>query len=202
MNKLQHTACAILAGGKNSRMKGRNKALLKLGDTTIIETITKTLEEIFDEIIIVTNTPNEFVLEKDKYILTADIIKNIGPLGGIHSALLTTSKESVFIVPCDMPYLNLDLIKKEIIIFKQIDCDVIVPRIDNYLEPIHSIYKKKIVTKLETYLESSNNYYIRDFLNTINVHYMDLEENLLYKKIFTNINTPEDLNAVVKKCYE
>jgi len=31
---------------------------------------------------------------------------------------------------------------------------------------------------------------------------MDLEDNLLNKKIFTNINTPEDLNTAVKKHYK
>ena len=46
----------ILAGGKNSRM-GTNKAFLKLDGILLIERIKAVLNELFPEIIIVTNDP-------------------------------------------------------------------------------------------------------------------------------------------------
>ena len=49
----------ILAGGKSSRM-GVNKSFLKLGNQTIIERIVDLMKSIFSEVIIITNTPDEY----------------------------------------------------------------------------------------------------------------------------------------------
>ena len=54
-------ACAILAGGKNSRM-GRNKAFIEIDNLPIIEKILNVLKKEFSEIILVTNSPSDFLL--------------------------------------------------------------------------------------------------------------------------------------------
>jgi len=74
----------ILSGGKSSRM-GSDKALLTVGDETIIERITDLMKSIFSDVHIVTNTPEDY-----KFLnipLYEDIFKNKGPLSGIHSGL-------------------------------------------------------------------------------------------------------------------
>lgn len=189
-------ACAILAGGKNTRIGGLNKAFIKIEETNILKKITVTLENIFDEIIIVTNTYQEYNLLKDKYIITNDKIKNIGPLGGIYSALLQTTKKAIFIVACDMPYLHNDVIQKEINTFNTLNCDAVVPRIGHYVEPLHSIYRKNITDKLYLFIKDHQNYSISNFLKIINVNYLDFEDNDFYKKVFTNINTLKDLERI------
>ena len=50
----------ILAGGINSRFDGIIKAKISIGGKTIISRIIDTIEGVFDEIIIVTNIPEEF----------------------------------------------------------------------------------------------------------------------------------------------
>ncbi len=190
--------CSILAGGKNLRMGGKNKAFLTINESTVLDMMIENLEKIFNEIIIVTNTPNEFDHLKQKCIILTDLIKNIGPLGGIYSALSCTSKESVFFFPCDMPYLNNELINKQISIFNETDCDAVVPRVGKWLEPLHSIFKINVNNKLKSFINSKQKYYIRNFFKTINVFYLDLEENYFHDKIFTNINTPEDLEKIIK----
>ena len=52
-------SAVILAGG-NSRRMGKNKALLELGSETMIERVVNSLRSIFNEIIIVTNNPEEY----------------------------------------------------------------------------------------------------------------------------------------------
>ena len=113
----KNCGCTILAGGKNSRMGGENKAFLTINGITVLDRMVNKLEGIFNEIIIVTNSPSEFEYLNRRCIITTDLIKNIGPLGGIYTALSITSKESVFFFPCDMPYLNIELIKKQISFF-------------------------------------------------------------------------------------
>lgn len=188
--------CSILAGGKNSRLSGFNKALIKIDNCSILKKNTENLKNIFEEIILVTNSPDEYYCVKNKYTIINDEIKNIGPLGGIYSALRKTQKEALFFVPCDMPFLNNDLILKVIDVYQKNDCDAIVPRIGKNIEPIHSVYRKNISLKLYKHIIEGKDYSIRSFLKKINVIYLDLEDNEINKKIFTNINTPEDLEKI------
>ncbi len=196
MQKFPKIACAILAGGKNTRMKGKNKALLEVDGIRMIDRIIKEVEDIFGEIIIVCNLPEELNVSKEKYILVKDKIENIGPLGGIYTALITTTKEAVFILPCDLPYLNTNIIKEEIEVFQNNDCDVLVPRLGNYLEPLHSIFKKGLNKELFEFYQTTDNYFITSFLDLLNVYYFDIEESRHHKRGFTNINTPQELIEV------
>lgn len=188
-------AAAILAGGKNKRMAGKNKAFIKIDGLPLIQRTIGNLKEIFQEIIIVTNSPQEFRLYEKGAFVTSDIIKNIGPLGGIYSALNITSRKGVFFVACDMPFVHNALIKQQLNKFAQIDCDALVPRISSRLEPIHAIYKKSLKTSIGRFIEKNSEIYsIREFLRTVNTYYWDLEDNPFNRKIFSNVNTPDDFN--------
>ncbi len=97
----------ILCGGKSSRMN-TDKALLKLGESTIIEIIYNKLKNIFKEVLISAND-----IEKYKF-LNAKIIKDIytdrGPLAGIHSALKYSESEKIFVTACDIQLVPTELI--------------------------------------------------------------------------------------------
>ncbi len=190
---VNNIAAAILAGGKNSRMSGFNKALIEINGTPIIERSIKILQGIFEEIIIVTNSPEEFKsFEKETRIIT-DRIKNVGPLGGIHAALSTTSKEGVFFVACDMPFLHNALILRQLKDFRRANCECLVPRIGDSIEPLHAVYKKALKEKINGFVKDSQDYSIRSFLKTSNVCYWDLKNSRLNRGIFKNLNTKEDL---------
>ena len=83
MNKFG--SAIILAGGKSTRM-GFDKQLLKIDRRRLMDSIINKLKKEFDEIIIVTNRPELYIGLSHK--ITVDIIKDKGPLGGIHAGLL------------------------------------------------------------------------------------------------------------------
>ncbi len=184
---------AILAGGKNSRMSGLNKALIEINGVPIIQRTIKILQGIFGEIIIVTNSPEEFKLFQKEAMTTTDIIKNAGPLGGIHSALSVTQKEAVFFVACDMPFLHNAFILRQLKDFENADCECLVPRIGSSLEPLHAVYKKALKDKIDSFVKEGTDYSIRSFLKTIDVCFWDLKNSRLNRGIFKNLNTKEDL---------
>ncbi|MFH1613146.1 MAG: molybdenum cofactor guanylyltransferase [bacterium] len=185
----------ILSGGKNSRM-GQNKAFIEINGITIIERTINIFKEIFDEIIISTNSLQNFKLYENDVIIIPDIIKNFGPLSGIHSALSKTTKESVFFIACDMPFIQKDIILQIINCFNETICDCVVPKIGDSIEPLCAIYKKKINNDLQNFLKNTNNYAIKNFLKTIDVHYLDLENNFFSRKLFINLNAPSDLDKI------
>ena len=75
----------VLAGGKSKRF-GRDKSQVKLGDKILIDYILSEIIDIYNDILIVANEPIKF-LESNKISLTSDIKKDLGPLGGVFSAM-------------------------------------------------------------------------------------------------------------------
>lgn len=193
--KARNISGVILAGGENKRFAGVNKSNLIIEGASIISRIVNIISEIFPEIIIVTNTPEEFQAF-DNYRIVPDQFLKVGPLGGIHAALKASSKESVFVFAGDMPYVDKNIIINQIEYFSSCRYDAVVPRVNKYDEPLHAIYRNSIFYKLEEYLSSTDKYAVRDFLGKVNVYYMQLPESEKTKKAFENINTPDEAEKV------
>lgn len=193
--RVTNIGAAILAGGKNSRMSGFNKAFIRINGIPLIQKSFECLEKIFEEVIIVTNSPGDFTSYEKKAIITKDLIKGVGPLGGIYSALSVTSKEAVFFVACDMPFLHNALIRKELSFFDSIDCDSLIPRIGDFREPLHAIYRKNLKDDIRNFVEN-NDYSIKTFLLRVDAYYWDLANSRFHRNIFRNLNTEEDLKKV------
>jgi len=180
-------------------MDGYNKAFIELGDSFILERILNSAKEIFDEIIIVTNSQEDYYRKEKRHKIISDKIRNIGPLGGIYSALSATLGDFIFVLPCDMPFVNKEVIEKQISIFYQTKCDILVPRIDGFIEPLHSIYRTNIAGKLHEFIKRGESFSIRSFYQDVHVEYLDLDNSHFNRKVFTNINTREDLKNAKNK---
>lgn len=181
----------ILAGGSNTRFDGITKANLLIDGRTIISGITEILNQIFPEIIIVTNTSEEFSAYSE-YKIVSDHFKKVGPLGGIHAALKASSCDAVFVVAGDMPYLNKKLIIRHADFFLKNNCDALIPAVGQNIEPLHAIYNLTILNKLEEYLSGDSNCAVREFITKIDTRYLEYENSGEAKIAFTNINTPSD----------
>ena len=90
----------ILAGGESSRI-GTDKALLKINGELVIEKIYKLLTNIFSEIIIISNKPDDFQFLTTK--VYKDIYPHFGPLSGIHSGLTNSIQNKIFSLPAICP---------------------------------------------------------------------------------------------------
>jgi molybdopterin-guanine dinucleotide biosynthesis protein A len=187
----------ILAGGANTRFNNLTKSNIVINGKTIISRIIHALSGIFDEIIIVTNTPEEFK-EYSIYKIVGDQFLKIGPLGGIHAALKASTKEAIFVFAGDMPLLDEKYILQQINFYKDNYCDILIPKISQRIEPLHAIYNISLIDTLESYLTGSHDFAVRDFFKTVNVTYLQLEESVETKNAFTNINSPSDIPLVEK----
>lgn len=182
----------VLAGGVNSRFNGMVKAKIVIGRKTIIARTSDILRNIFSEIILVTNSPEEFV-EFPEFKFVSDEIQNRGPLGGIHAALKATSGEAVFIFAGDMPFIDEEIITILINSYTEHKCEILIPKTGDFIEPLHSIYSKAILQNVEKFLEANNKNAVREFIKGVNTYYLPLESSEKTRKAFTNINYPEDL---------
>ncbi len=137
VKKLQHIVPVILAGGKSRRM-GSNKSFVTVGEEKLIEIVVDKVSALFAEKpLLVTNTPDEYAFLGLPTI--ADIISDMGPLGGIQSALRHSAGRKIFVFGCDMPFLNSELIGYMATLAP--DYDVVMPLCDSARpEPLHAIY--------------------------------------------------------------
>ncbi len=185
----------VLAGGLNSRFYGKIKANIVVEKRPIIENTLTLFDTIFDRVSIVANDADAF----SKYLnypIVSDIFKKIGPLGGIHSALNNSEAEAVFIVAADMPLLSEKIIRFMLKDFQRSSCEVLIPRLGKFREPLHAIYSSKILSRLEEFLLSGGSYAIKDFLMQTDVKYIEIDEQDFDINAFSNINTPEDLERI------
>jgi molybdopterin-guanine dinucleotide biosynthesis protein A len=196
ITKKSNFSAAILAGGKNSRFNGENKSFLKINNQFVIEKIIEVLKEIFSEIMIVTNDKKAYSMFPDCKTVN-DYYREIGPLGGIHAALQNALYENVFIVSCDMPFLNKNLIQKQINSHLKEKSNITIPVLNNFKEPLHGIYCKNVITSIENFIQTTDKYKIIGFFDLVKVNYFDVNQTSI--KSFTNINNPDDYNKIVQK---
>ena len=180
----------ILAGGKNKRI-GRNKAFIKLSGLAIIENQIRLLQEIFEEVLIVANFPQEYQHLEVKVI--KDIIPHKGPLGGIYSGLFSSENSHNFFLACDMPFPYIDLIAymKDLVD----GYDVVIPRTKFGYEPLSAFYSRDCLSPIKRQMDSGN-LKIVDFFPYVKVKAIGAEELNKFDPngmSFFSINTQKDL---------
>jgi len=184
----------ILAGGKNSRI-AMTKALIQMGEYTIIERTVQIFQSLFNEIIIVTNHADDYRHLGVK--LTQDIIPDTGPLGGLYSGLMASSNHYNFVVACDMPFISPSIIQHIQPYTKDDYFNVIVPEYNGFIEPLFSFYSQGCIPTIENNLKN-NQLKIRNFFTQVKVKEVKCDKFTSIEKIFFNINTREDLQLARK----
>jgi len=180
----------INAGGKSSRMKF-NKAFAKINGKPIINIIIDKFTPVFQEIIIISNEPELF--ENLGYKVYEDIYPGKGPVGGMHAALSYAAYEQVFILGCDMPFVDMRI--AEYMLEKLGDKDSVVPRIKGYLQPMSAVYSKKCLPRLKYNLETDRLKLTRLF-EELNALIIEEEELACFgnlDELFLNINDQDAL---------
>ena len=180
----------ILSGGKSLRM-GKDKAFIKVEGIPIIERITALFHKLFKETMIVTNHREAYLYLK--VTLHEDLIPNAGALGGLYTGLFYSTFPYSFVVACDMPYLRSEVIHH--LIEKIKGYDVVVPRTEDGLEPLHALYSKKCVEPIRSVLAEKKTRII-DLYPLVRVRVIEAKEILPVDpgmESFININTPEEL---------
>ena len=100
----------VLAGGLSRRL-GRDKAVEPIDGEPLISRVIRRLEDLTDEIVVVVNNSarGDQLPLPETAIVAVDIYPDSGSLGGIFSGLSAASNDWGFVVACDMPFLNSDL---------------------------------------------------------------------------------------------
>ena len=188
------TTCAaiILSGGLNTRMGGRNKALIELGGRSFIARILTALEGSFNQILLVTRQPELYRSQSVRIV--EDIFNLRTPLTGIHSGLVNMTADYGFVTSCDTPLLKSELVR---LLVAEIDTDfdIVVPSSGSHFQPLCAVYSKRCIPFIEDRL-GRGDVKTDSMYETLKVKRIPYEQlQVVDPKLesFFNINTPEDL---------
>ncbi len=146
----------------------------------------------FDEIILVTNSPHKF-LEWD-LLIVSDLFPIRSSLTGIHAGLFYATNPYAFISACDTPFLKREMV--ETIIGKiEAQIDIVMPETSAGFEPLCAVYSKRCLEAAQNHLERKKLKITKTFRKS---RIKTVSEKALRKidpelQSFFNINTPEDL---------
>ena len=176
---------------------GVNKAFLQIGQKTIIERTVELFNQMFEQVILVTNDPLDY--SHLNLEIAVDLVPKGGALIGIYTGLFYASHSPCFIAACDMPFLNSAVIDYMVGLGK--NYDVVIPSLEDGYHPIHALYSRRCINQIEQ-LIGTKNYKITDFFHKVRVREVTPTE---LKPLdppmdsFLNINTPEDLEQIHRR---
>jgi molybdopterin-guanine dinucleotide biosynthesis protein A len=186
----------ILAGGRSSRL-GREKLAEVIAGKSLIERAISRLSALSQEILIVISQKQarsslpSYTYPEAKTVV--DLYPGKGSLIGIYTGLTHSTNSLNLVVACDMPFLNLDLLRYMVNIAPGFD--VVIPRIGDQMEPLHAVYSKNCIAPMES-LIMQDNLKVTAFFDSVKVRYVGKEELDRFdpeRLSFFNINTEADL---------
>ena len=181
----------ILAGGQSRRM-GSDKAFLEIGGVPLIERTVEIILPLFPSVAIVAKETEKFHFMKGIY-LVKDLFPEQHALGGIYTALKTFPGKDCFVFACDLPFLNVSLIRT--MIEQRNGCDLLIPKSRRGLEPLHAIYTERCLPAMKDQIRQ-NRWSLEAFAKRVGLcildpalfHLLDPEE-----LSFFNVNTQREL---------
>lgn len=188
----------ILAGGDSKRI-GRPKAFLDFNGKPLVKLMVDRLSLLFNDLTIVTNSPELY--SNLPVTLTGDILKHQGksPLRGIHAGLSNNKHHYQFVVACDMPFLNLELVKYMASFAS--DYDAVVPHLGKeYYQPLHAYYKRSCIGVIEQQLNRGC-FKVNHLYRNLKVRFITAAEIARYDpdhNSFFNINTWNDYKQALE----
>jgi molybdopterin-guanine dinucleotide biosynthesis protein A len=195
----------LLVGGESRRM-GRNKAFLEIEGQTLLERSLQVLDRVCAEVFI---SCRENTMYQDFGFKTIpDLIKGQGPMAGLYAALQQANYEYMFIVACDMPFLNAEAITC-LHGFCE-DYDIILPSVSGKVHTLHAYYHKRILPFIERDLKANklsiNRAIFGGSLNELNKRVIAIEKEIvdprmqnIFIKSLVNVNTPQEWESMVEK---
>ncbi|MCI0420268.1 MAG: molybdenum cofactor guanylyltransferase [Acidobacteria bacterium] len=189
----QEITAFVLAGGQSRRM-GTDKALLCYRNEPLIQYPIRMCQSFTRDVRIIGDPARYscFALP-----VIPDCVDSQGPLSGIYTALKHSPTRHSSIAACDMPLMPGEFFR--LMLQKLPGPDAVVMRFrDGAVEPLCGIYSSACLPAIEQNL-ARGWLKITDLLSQLAVTYIgeeELRQSGLSRKIFTNVNSADDLKRL------
>ena len=179
----------VLAGGQGRRMGGVDKGLQVLRGRPMVEHVIERLRPQVNEVLINANQNLERYGAYGCPVVTDAVGGFAGPLAGLHAGMKSTRAPLILTVPCDSPFLPLDLAARLEAGLEATGADLAVAKTYDQPHPVFALVRTAVLPHLEAFLARGERkidlWYAS--LRVVEVPFDDQEA------AFSNINTPQDL---------
>ena len=192
-----HITGLILAGGRGTRMGGKDKGLVEFNGKPMVEHVLASLRPQVAEVLINANRNQASYRKTGCRVVTDAVTGFAGPLAGVSAGMHAVDAVTcthVLVLPCDGPFVPAWLAQRLWAASVGKD-DVIVAAHDgDRLQPTFALLPVSVLNDLDVYLTSGGHkidtfYYRHAF---VPVDFSD------YPQAFLNINTPEDVEKFAR----
>lgn len=181
---MDNVAAYILSGGKNKRFQS-DKARALYQSKPLITHMAETIAPFASAITVIADVPDKY---HDLDLTTiADLLPDLGPIGGLYTALDHCLNDWLLLTPCDFLGINPDWIKI-LLAQNQTNKPAIAYR-DNFWQPLLALYHKSALPIVKKQIDA-NQLALQNMLDNLNPLALDLPADW---HIANQINTPEAL---------
>ena len=184
----------LLAGGKSRRM-GEDKRYLVVGEQTLLERGLGVLRLIFQEVLVVIAQDSP-PLDLNTRVVR-DLVADCGSLGGLYTGLTQATTPYIFVVACDMPFLDPAVIVQ--FMSRRASADIVIAKLAARLHPMHALYGKGCLPAVEQMIRARQ-LKIQEMVSHASLHVRYVTDADLLTidpsgRSFQNVNTLADLEV-------
>lgn len=193
-------ASAIVIAGGDNAWTGRPRALLPFAGEPLIAHLVRQLRILFESVVVVAPQAQELPVLRAKIVRAKE--QDRGPVVAICCGLKETVPAVSFVTSCSTPFLNVALVSD--LVLQMRGCDVVVPRWNEQLQPLHAAYHPRVLPLLQEQLERGDLRLVRLFerVSTRKILEDEIRRFDPDGLSFATMNTPEDYENALKRWQE
>ena len=188
----------VLAGGKSKRM-GMDKRHLSVHGKPLLDRVTSVLLELFPEVLLVL-AEEDISKQDDRIRIVTDLVPGCAAVGGLYTGLYHSRHPRVFVVACDMPFINPAVI--ELFLQKADATDIVLAQLVTGLQPLHGLYSKHCLPFLKAMIDARDlrlqNIADQQGLAVHRIPETEIKRLDPQLLSFLNVNSPADLELAQK----
>ena len=178
---------------------GVDKRHLSVHGQPLLDRVLSVLLGIFPEVLLVL-AERDLPRQDERIRMVTDLIPGCAAVGGLYTGLYYSRYPRAFVVACDMPFINPDVI--EFFSQKLEAADVVLAQLVTGLQPLHGLYSKKCLPFLKEMMDAGELrlQYIADKQGLVVHRIPESEIKSLDPQLlsFLNLNSPSDVELANK----
>lgn len=187
MNAESQVTGVVLAGGKASRMGGRDKGLMMLDGKQLWRHVADRLYPQVNRIVISANRNLEIYRASGLPVMADTLSDFPGPLAGMLSVMQQTDDEWFLFCPCDTPFIPDNLVVR--LAAERQQAAVVWVHDGDRDHPAIALAHRSLAPHIADYLAKGERR-VMVFMRQVGGHSIDFSDMI---SAFRNMNTPEDL---------
>ncbi len=185
----------ILAGGRASRMDGRDKGLVDLAGRPMIEYVLEAIAPQVSEVLINANRNIEIYENYSRQVIPDATGDYAGPLAGFAAGLTAATTELVLTVPCDGPWVPFDLVSRLKQKLEQSSSNICVAHDGQRMQPVFALLRREVLPEIQCYLDGGD----RKLSLWVKQQEPAIADFSDYPEAFINVNTPNEKTRVERQ---